>query len=425
MAHIRPFRALRYNPAVVGDLKKVVSPPYDVISPEQQTLLHLQSPYNATHLDFNRADDPYTAAAETFQDWLSRRVVQPDPEPGFYCYTQEYTLQDGQPRQRTGIFAALRVENFESGVIRPHERTFERAKKDRLALLRACRAHLSSIFCLYAGAGWSLEHTLGEALAQPAAVEVADDAGVTHRLWPIRDPAVVADITAQLSDKSLIIADGHHRYETALQYSRERTAETGADEDRPFHYVLAYLTSAEDSGLTILPTHRLIRQTRLPGPTNLQAVLKRDFRLTRYAPAHRQAFLNALSAPGPERRIGCVMAGAEHDWLLSFDDRVTHGLPASAAMRALDVTVLHDVLFERFLGLPPAVQKQAVSYTSDTDEALQRVSTGDAQAAFLLRATTFEQIQQVCEGGETMPQKSTYFYPKLLTGLVFYHLEQG
>ena len=196
-------------------------------------------------------------------------------------------------------------------------------------------------------------------------------------------------------------------------------------EDRPFHYVLAYLTSAEDSGLTILPTHRLIRQTRLPSPTDLQAVLKRDFRLTRYAPAQRQAFLNALSAPGPERRIGCVMAGAEHDWLLSFDDRATQGLPVSAAMRALDVTVLHDVLFERFLGLPPAVQKQAVSYTSDTDEALQRVSAGDAQAAFLLRSTTFEQIQQVCAGGETMPQKSTYFYPKLLTGLVFYHLEQG
>ena len=425
MAQIRPFRALRYNPAVVGDLKNVVSPPYDVISPQQQTLLHLQSPYNATHLDFNKADDPYTAAAQTFQTWLSQGVVQPDPQPGFYCYTQEFTLQDGQPRRRTGIFAALRVEDFESGVIRPHERTFERAKKDRLALLRACRAHLSSIFCLYAGAGWSLEHTLRDALARPAAVEIADDAGVSHRLWPIQDPASIADITAQLADKSLIIADGHHRYETALQYSRERTAETGAGTDRPFQYVLAYLTSAEDSGLTILPTHRLIRQTRLPSPTSLQAVLKRDFRLVRYAPAHRQAFLNALAAPGPERRIGCVMAGAEHDWLLSFDDRATHGLSASAALRALDVTVLHEVLFERFLGLPPAVQRQAVSYTSDTDEALRCVATGDAQAAFLLRSTTFEQIQQVCAGGETMPQKSTYFYPKLLTGLVFYHLEQG
>ena len=425
MAQIRPFRALRYNPDVVGDLKKVVSPPYDVISPEQQTLLHLQSPYNAIHLDFNKAEDPYTVAAQTFQTWRSQRVVQPDPEPGFYCYTQDFTLTDGQPRRRTGIFAALRVENFESGVIRPHERTFEHAKKDRLALLRACQAHLSSIFCLYAGSGWSLEHTLRDALAQPASVEIADAAGVTHRLWPIADPVAIADITAQLSDASLIIADGHHRYETALQYSRERTAETSAGEDKPFHYVLAYLTNAEDTGLTILPTHRLIRQTRLPNPTSLQAVLKRDFRLARYAPAQRQAFLNALSAPGPERRIGCVMAGAEHYWLLSFDDRVTHGLPASAALRALDVTVLHDVLFERFLGLPPAVQKQAVSYTSDTDEALQRVAAGESQAAFLLRSTTFEQIKQVCDGGETMPQKSTYFYPKLLTGLVFYHLGQG
>ena len=424
MAHIRPFRALRYNPDVVGDLKKVVSPPYDVISPEQQTLLHLQSPYNATHLDFNNAEDPYAAAAQTFQAWLSQHVVQPDPEPGFYCYTQEFTLKDGQHYRRTGLFTALQVEDFESGVIRPHERTFERAKKDRLALLKACQAHLSSIFCLYAGSDWSLEDTLQDELAQPAGVEITDDAGVTHRLWPITNPTAIADISARLADEPLIIADGHHRYETALQYRRERTAETSTSEDEPFQYVLAYLTNAEDAGLTILPTHRLIQQTRLPSPTSLQAVLKRDFRIARYAPAQRETFLNALSAPGPERRIGCVMAGAEHYWLLSFDDRVTHGLSASEAMRALDVTVLHDVIFERFLGLPPDVQKQAVSYTSDDDEALQRVAAGESQAAFLLRSTTFEQIKQVCEGGETMPQKSTYFYPKLLTGLVFYHLEQ-
>ena len=440
MAHIRPFRAIRYNPAVVGDLQKVVAPPYDVISPQQQTLLHLQSPYNAVHLDFNKEADPYAAAAQTFQTWLSQQVVQHDPEPAFYCYSQEFSLKNGQQRRRTGIFTALRLEEFESGIIRPHERTFEPAKKDRLALLRACQAHLSSIFCLYsgsAGSNWSLEQTLQAELAQPAAVDIQDDAGVTHRLWPITNPDTIADLRTRLADESLIIADGHHRYETALQHCRERASEvdpkglSGSTGEEPFRYVLAYLTNAQDAGLTILPTHRLIQQTRFPSPASLQAVLKRDFRLARYALTQRDAFLDALAAPEQngrygqnekDRRIGCVLAGSEHYWLLSFDDRVTRGLPASEAMRGLDVTVLHDVIFQRFLGLPPEVQKKAVSYTSDDNEALRLVAEGQSQAAFLLRSTTFEQIKQVCEGGETMPQKSTYFYPKLLTGLVFYHL---
>ncbi len=440
MAQIRPFRAIRYNLAAVGDLQKVVAPPYDVISPEQQTLLHLQSPYNAVHLDFNKESDPYAAAAETFQTWLSQQVVQQDPEPAFYCYSQEYTLKDGEQRRRIGLFTALRLEEFESGIIRPHERTFEPAKKDRLALLRACQAHLSSIFCLYsgsAGSNWSLEQTLRTELAQPATVEIQDATGVTHRLWPTTNPDTIADLRARLADEPLIIADGHHRYETALQYCREQASEvdakassgtTSATGEEPFRYVLAYLTNAQDAGLTILPTHRLIQQTRLPSPAGLQSVLKRDFRLARYALTQRDAFLDALGAPeqngryGQERRIGCVLAGAEHYWLLSFDDRVTHSLPASEAMRGLDVTVLHDVIFQRFLGLPPEVQKKVVSYTSADKEALRLVVEGQSQAAFLLRSTTFEQIKQVCGGGETMPQKSTYFYPKLLTGLVFYHL---
>jgi len=446
MAHIRPFRAIRYNPGVVGDLQKVVAPPYDVISPQQQTLLHMQSPYNAVHLDFNKESDPYAAAAQTFQTWLSQQVVQQDPEPAFYCYSQEFSLKNGQQRRRTGIFTSLRLEEFESGIIRPHERTFERAKKDRLALLRACQAHLSSIFCLYSGSNWSLEQTLRAELAQPAAVDIQDDAGVTHRLWPITNPDTIADLHARLADESLIIADGHHRYETALQYCRERASEaseidpngssdsTTSTGEEPFRYVLAYLTNAEDPNLTILPTHRLIQQTRLPSPASLQAVLKRDFRLARYALTQRDAFLDALADSeqngqngrygqnGKDRRIGCVLAGAEHYWLLSFNDRVTHGLQASEAIKGLDVTVLHSVIFQRFLGLPPEVQKKAVAYTSDGNEALRLVAEGQSQAAFLLRSTTFEQIKRVCKGGETMPQKSTYFYPKLLTGLVFYHL---
>lgn len=420
MARIRPFRALRYDPDVVGDIEHVVAPPYDVISAEQQHLLHLRSPYNAVHLDFNSAADRYAAAATTLQTWCAQGALRRDATPSIYGYAQDFTLDDGQPRRRLGFFAALRVEDFASGVIRPHERTFERAKEDRLALLRACRTHLSSIFCLYAGKGWALAETLHVESARTD-VDVRDAAGVRHRVWPISDPEMIASLAAKLADEPLIIADGHHRYETALRYSREREAPSGGDE--PFRYVLAYLTDANDAGLTILPTHRLLREIRLPAAVDLFRVLSRDFRVTRYPLSARDAFSRALTEPGPARRIGCVVAGAEHYWLLSFDERAVRGLTVSPALKDLDVTVLHDVIFAGVLGLPPDVQKQRVTYTSDEAAALDSVANGEHQAAFLLRPTSFAQVGRICAGGETMPQKSTYFYPKLLTGLVFQPLE--
>ncbi len=420
MARIRPFRALRYDPDVVGDLEHVVAPPYDVISAEQQHLLHLRSPYNAVHLDFNSAADRYTAAATTLQTWRAQGALRRDTAPSLYGYAQDFTLDDGQPRRRLGFFAALRLEDFASGVIRPHERTFEHAKEDRLALLRACRTHLSSIFCLYAGKGWTLAETLHVESARPD-VDVRDAAGVRHRVWPISDPEMIDGLAAKLADEPLIIADGHHRYETALRYCREREAANGGDE--PFRYVLAYLTDANDAGLTILPTHRLLRQIRLPAAVDLFRVLSRDFRVARYPLSACDVFFRALTEPGPARRIGCVVTGAEHYWLLSFDERAVRGLTVSPALKDLDVTVLHDAIFAGVLGLPPDVQKQRVTYTSDEAAALDGVANGEHQAAFLLRPTSFAQVERICAGGETMPQKSTYFYPKLLTGLVFQPLE--
>ena len=422
MAIIRPFRGVRYNPAIAGDLSQLVSPPYDVISPELQTELHLRNPYNAIHLDLNQDTDRYGAAAQRFRDWLRREVLVPETEPALYFYGQEFTLKDGIKRRRLGVFAALRLEEFSSGIVRPHERTFEGAKKDRLALLSACQAHLSSVFCVYGRRGWSLEEVARPALAAPPLASFTDESGVTHTLWRTTDSALIAAVAEGVAHESLIIADGHHRYETALRYRQERTAQGRASDDEPYDYVLAFLTNAYDEGLVILPTHRLLRNTSIPSPQNLQAVLKRDFRVMMFAHTDTAAFLAALRAPGKERRIGCAVAGASHYWLLSFDDRVTSGLPFSIPLRALDVTVLHEVILARFFGLPTDVQKQALAYTIDEEEALRGVAERHTQAAFLLNPTSFEQVVQVCERGETMSQKSTYFYPKLLTGLVFYQL---
>lgn len=419
MAHLRPFRGVRYNPAVAGDLHALVCPPYDVISAHQQTLLHSQSPYNAIHLDLNQASDRYATAAKLWRVWRDTRVLMQDPEPSLYVYSQDFSLPDGSRRRRTGVLAAVRLEEFASGVIRPHERTFEDAKQDRLALLDACQAQLSPVFLLYARKDWSIEQVLAAELAGRPMIAVTDGQTNRHTVWRVTDPAAVAQVAAGVSAESLIIADGHHRYETALRYCRENLT-ARARPDAAVRYVLAYVANAEDEGVVILPTHRLIHDTPLPSVNALRAVFSRDFRLRLYA---RQAdFLAALGNGGTGRRIGCAVAGAEHYWLLSFDEQVNRGSGTSAALQAVDVTVLHDVLLGRVLGLTPERQEAVVSYTSSAHEALQAVAEGRCQVAFLLNPTPYHRVQQVCAGGEIMPHKSTYFYPKLLTGLVFYSL---
>lgn len=424
MAHLRAFRGIRYNTAVAGDLQALVCPPYDVISTHQQTLLHSQSPYNAIHLDLNQAAERYAAAANLWRIWREKRVLVQDPEPSLYVYSQDFSLPDGRPRRRTGLLAAVRLEEFASGVIRPHERTFEDAKKDRLALLRACQAQLSPVFLLYARKDWSIERVLAAELTGRPISTVTDGYNNRHTVWRVTNPAMIAEVAAGLSAESLIIADGHHRYETALRYCRENLV-VRTPPEAAMRYVLAYVANAEDEGVVILPTHRLLHDAPLPSVNALRAVFSRDFRLRLYARRQAADFLIALRDRGTERRIGCAVAGAEHYWLLSFDDRVNRGAGTSAALRAVDVTVLHDVLLGRVLGLSPERQEEVVSYTSSDQEALQAVAEGCCQAAFLLNPTPYQQVQQVCAGGETMPHKSTYFYPKLLTGLVFYSLATG
>jgi uncharacterized protein (DUF1015 family) len=349
-------------------------------------------------------------------------VLIRENDPALYFYTQDFVLQDGVKRRRTGVLAALRLEEFSSGIIRPHERTFEGAKQDRLALLRSCQTHLSPIFCLYARKDWSLAQVANSALSQSPLVSVTDEKNVLHQMWCVTDPTVIADVTTGLARESLIIADGHHRYETALRYRQERAAQGRTNAEEPYDFVLTYLTNAYDEGLVILPTHRLLRDVTMPNLRDLRTVLQRDFRVAQFAPEQKEAFLMALRAPEAGRRIGCVFAGAGYYWLLSFDDRVTRNLRLSMPLRSLDVTVLHNVLLQQFLGLPPEVQKQKLAYTIDEEDAIRLVAERQYQAAFLLNPTTFDQVVQVCAQAETMPQKSTYFYPKLLTGLVFYQL---
>jgi len=395
MAVVTPFRALRYDPARVGNLDAVVAPPYDVISPAQRDALYDRSPWNVVRLILPREPERAEAAAATLRAWMASGVIALDAEPALYFYSQEFSLKDGLRRRRDGLLCRLGLEEFASGVVRPHERTFPGPKQDQLALLRATGAYLSPIFGLYARPGERLREVAG--VAGAPLLEVNGDHGEVHRLWRITDAAAVARVADALAPETIFIADGHHRYETGLAYRRERGAE-GPDS------ILACVSNMEEEGLVVLPTHRLLRV-----PLRLEA------------PAF-EARLRAAFAVEPLASDGARPGGAIDVVLPDRALRLRPRAPAldcvadlPASVRTLDVAVLHGAILGPILGVEPG----DLEFTHDDDEAFEAVASGRSTAAFLLNPPGVAAVRAVCLAGELMPEKSTYFYPKLASGLVF------
>jgi uncharacterized protein (DUF1015 family) len=354
MAAVRPFRALRYDTAVAGPLVDLVAPPYDVISADERRAFLARSPYNVVHLTLPDTEED---AGRTFADWRKRGVVAPEDEPAFWWLAQEYVGPDGVARSREGIVASLRAEPYERRVILPHERTHAGPKESRLRLLRATRTQLEPIFLLWDG-------TIAlEGLGEPD-LDV-DESGVVSRLWRL-DPEFGAALTEELEDAQLLIADGHHRYETALAFHEEDGMEESA-------WLLAVIVPTDQEGLTIFPTHRLAPQ--------LNGVSGR-----------------AIDAPGSE------LPG-----LVLYRDGRYEVLDESG----LDVDVVDRLR-------PEGTQ---YAYTPSASEAVAAVDRGEAVAAFLLRPTPLDEVWAVARRGDVMPQKSTYFYPKLTSGLLFHPLD--
>jgi uncharacterized protein (DUF1015 family) len=390
MAVIEPFRAVRYDAARVGALRDVIGPPYDVISPAEQAALYERSPYNVVRLILARETPRAEAAARALGDWVAKGVLARDPDAGLYLYRQTFELPDGGERTREGILGRLRLETFASGGVRPHERTFPGPKADRLALLRATGAYLSPIFGLYAGA--SLRAVLAAAASAAPLEDVVDPGGERHRVWRIADPATIARIQTALAPESILIADGHHRYETALAHRHE---------GGPPH-VLAYLADMRDPGLVILPTHRLVRTLPMDAAT-LETRLREAFEV---API-------PAGAPRQPGEIDCILA----DRRLRLRPRAVarariEALPVP--IRALDVTLFQRAILEPILGL----DTQELAFTHDDAEATAAVPA-EAAAAFLVNPPTIDAVRAVCLAGEVMPEKSTYFFPKLADGIVF------
>jgi len=415
MADVRPLEAVHYELGMVGGLEQVGAPPYDVIGPERRVALLARSPFNVVEVDLPEAPegaDPYEHAAETFDEWLLQDILKRDREPAIWPYAQEFTGPDGQTRTRRGFLARVKLEPYGAGGVRPHERTQPGPKEDRLRLTRATRHNMSPIFALHPGDAWQhLEPALG---GEPWG-EATDDDGTVHRVWRVSDPAVHKAIAAELADGELLIADGHHRYETARAYE----AEIGAEDEGPHSFVLMSLVSLDDPGLAVFPTHRLLHGFSLEQYEALGAGLRELFEID-------EVGLGNLD-PGGEEGVGVFGYADSHHkqgWRLRLRDRapVADALPdAPDAYRDLDAVILETLILRGQMGMSTddIAAKKGLAYDSDPASAVGSIEAGERDALFMLRPTPVDAVRKCAALGETMPPKSTYFFPKLLTGIVF------
>jgi uncharacterized protein (DUF1015 family) len=413
VAQVSPLQAAHYDLGKVT-LAEVVAPPYDVIDDAQRAELAARSPYNVVQLDLPRdpnGGDPYEHAAELLREWTGEGVLVGDSDPTMWALEQDYSAPDGSRLTRRGFLARVRLAPYGEGV-RPHERTQPGPKEDRLRLTRATRHNLSPVFALYPGDAW---RQLEPALASDPWGEVTDVDGTTHRTWRIGDPAIHAAIATELARGELLIADGHHRYETSLAYQQE------VGPGGPADYVLMALVSLEDPGLTVFPTHRLIagladdpaKQEKLG--TGLRQLFEvEEVPTDRLDPA-------GIEGVGVFGYVDSHFTRA-YRLRLASNPALDQALAGrSAAYRTLDTAILEELVLKGILGMTTEniAAKRGIGYTPNIDEALAKLDAGEYQAAFLLRPTPVEQVREIAAAGETMPPKSTYFFPKMLTGIVF------
>jgi uncharacterized protein (DUF1015 family) len=419
MADVQPLRALHYDLAVTGPLGAVATPPYDVIDPEQRAELAARSPYNAVHVDLPQpaepGGDPYANAARLLADWQASGALVRDERPALWALTQDYADPSGGRRMRRGFFARVRIEDYGPGRIRPHERTHPGPKEDRLRLTRATKANLSPIFSLYADPGGSAWAALEPHTTRAPFGGLTDDEGTRSRLWRIDDEQAIAAVRDALGEAELLIADGHHRYETARVYADEVG---GEGEHR---YVLMHLVALEDPGLTVFPTHRLV--DGLKGDDErieaLTATLQEAFEI------EPLASVEDLRPPqGEPLRLGYLDGHFDRPFRLTLKDqaiadRALAGMPAP--YRRLDTAIVETLLLKGPLGLTDEQidHLDGLGYSRTDEEAVELVRSGAYDVAFFLPGAPVRQIQEIAAAGVNMPPKSTFFYPKVPTGMIF------
>jgi uncharacterized protein (DUF1015 family) len=435
MAEIVPFAGLRYDLSRVDDAARVLAPPYDVIGEAERSDLEARHPHNVVRLELPRGegDARYGAAANLLRAWRTEGVLKRDPTPSMYLYEQQFTWA-GKAYVRQGFIAGVKLEPFDKRVVLPHEHTLTGPKEDRRKLLVATRTQISQVFGLYRDPDGAAKGELQAVAAGTPAIDATTPDGTHHRLWVIDEAKRLNKLAGVLRDKQILIADGHHRYETMVSLRGELRGAGGAGAREPADYGAMFLARAEDPGLLVLPTHRLVKGLESFSQSALLAAAGAAFDVipgdetTAQAVEARLAQLSVGQEGDGQPRVvfGVRAAGKRGPTWLVLKPIVDLSALGPPALRSLDVTVLHGVLLGPLLGIDAAAMaKQTnLAYTHDTSEALARVDAGDVQAAFLMNATSVAQVLEACEQGHVLPQKSTYFQPKLATGLVMYAVER-
>ena len=433
MAEISPFRGICYNTRKIEDLAHVLTPPYDVISPREQQQFYDRHPQNVIRLilgKINDTDSPkdnrYTRASAFFQQWRDEKTLVRDETPSLYLTAVDFTV-NGATHTRFGLIARVGLEPFEKKIILPHERTFSKVKSERLELMKTCKANFSPIFGLYTDKGEILEELKQAALDREADSDMTDDKGHRHQMWRITDPGVCGRVQTAFQDKQIFIADGHHRYETALNY-RNWLAETQPDftDDHPANGIMMYLCSMNDPGLKILPAHRMLLGADSGMRSSLMEKAADFFKVTPFPrnDSGLEALCSGLRKNPLSTKIGVLLKNHPEAYLLELKDGVMDRLfekEIPSALRRLDVTVLTRLIFVELMGFDELRldNEKGIAYTSIDENAVASVASGECDLAFILNSTSIEQVRTVAEGGLTMPRKSTYFYPKVITGQVF------
>jgi uncharacterized protein (DUF1015 family) len=438
LAIIAPFRGLHYNPAKVSDLTKVITPPYDVIRPEERQAFASGHPYNMVHLILpqpqpgdDRLANRYTRAGALFRQWEKDEVLVRDPAPAFYYWETEFA-HAGHTWTRSGLAALVRLESLSGGGIRPHEQTFSAAKADRLELFKASQANFSPIFSLFPDPAGRVMSLLKGARPDAPMMALKDVLGYVQRLYRVTEASAVKAVHRAFLEMPLFIADGHHRYETSLNFQKlMKQRYPQASPEAPFNYTLMYLSNMFDPDLLILMAHRLLGGPRMKHLEEAWVMgrLKEYFDIVSLPAAHEfgeayEDFLQQTLAEVPAGETAFVVLGfGRKAWRLIMRPGVRQTVLARQmhpALAQLDVAVLNYLIFEKVLGLDAQAQddSETCKYTSKISEAVEAVSRGEARLAFLLNPTRIEQVQEVATAGLVMPRKSTYFYPKVMTGLI-------
>lgn len=424
MAVIKAFKGMRYSKDA-GEISQLCCPPYDIISDAQRQEFIEQNPNNIIRLELPKGDEPYKSASEILKMWQDKGVLVKEDKPAIYIYEEEFTAY-GERKSIKGIIARVKVEEFSKGIILPHEFTLSKAKEDRFNLMKATNCNFSQIYALYMDETHTTLNTIDDNSTDKAVLEFTDNDNVTHRLWIVTDETVIAKLVDDFADRKLYIADGHHRYETALNY-RNYCRENGISKEGDAQdYQMIYLVDMEHPGLVVFPTHRLVRDLESFDKENILAQCKEYFEVEEKSNVENmEKDLDVLYQQG-KKAFGFFCGG--DSWVqltLKSFDAVKELLPdLSKASQELDVTVLHTLILEKIFGIDKENMANQINltYTKYFSEAIDGVNDKSFQCAFILNPTRVTEIRDVALEGEKMPQKSTYFYPKMITGMVMNEL---